>query len=90
MAASLTLRFEEGGEGEVTTLSGNILTAVAPSAFPPGKPMSFSVVLAENEVLALEGRSLGSRRRPDGRFDLRMRLVNLRREARDRLTLALE
>ena len=89
MAASLTLRFEEGAEGEVTGLSDNILTAVAPSAFPPGRPMSFSVVLAEDEVLALEGRSLGSRKRSDGRFDMRMRLVNLRREARDRLTQAL-
>jgi hypothetical protein len=69
-----------GGEGELVGYAKNVLELVAPMAFAPGQPARFEV-----GELALEGRSLGSRRREDGRFVVRFRLISLRREDREKL-----
>lgn len=68
-------------EGELVGYAKNVIELVVPMPFAPGQPARFAV-----EGLALEGRSLGSRKREDGRFQVRLRLVSLRREQR----LALE
>ncbi len=68
-------------EGELVGYAKNVIELVAPMPLAPGQPARFTV-----EGLALEGRSLGSRKREDGRFQVRIRLVSLRREQR----LALE
>lgn len=57
-----------------------VLTLICPAPYAPGQPMRFSV-----DGVALEGKSLGSKRQPDGRFEVRLRLVNLRKEHREML-----
>ena len=77
-----------GGEGEALAFAGEVLTCALPRAFAPGAPIELSVV-AEGEAVALRAKSIGSKRRDDGRFEVRMRLVNLRREHREALSRAL-
>ncbi|MCA9529452.1 MAG: hypothetical protein KC543_04895 [Myxococcales bacterium] len=76
------------GEGEVRSFDGRTLTFVSPAAYAPGAPVSMTVLVGGAPV-GLEGRSLGSRRLPDGRFEARMRMVNLRRSTRETLIAAL-
>jgi len=76
-------RFEAGFEGETLAFAGEILELCLPRAFAPGAPVRFDLALPEiGEPLALAGRTIGSKRREDGRFHVRVRLTNLRREAR--------
>jgi hypothetical protein len=75
------LRLATGEEGEATAIEGNLLTFLSPRAFAPGAPIRFST-LGEAER-SFEGRTIGSKRVEDGRFEVRMRFVNLRREDRE-------
>lgn len=75
----IVVRFAEG-EGALVGYAKNVVELVSPTSFAPGQPARFEVA-----ELALEGRSLGSRKRDDGRFMVRFRLISLRREDRDRL-----
>jgi hypothetical protein len=84
---SVALRLP-GGDGEALHCEGERLAMVSPKAFAPGQPIAFDAMLADG-TLSLEGRSLGSKRRPDGRFDVRVRLINLSRHGRERLVRAL-
>ena len=68
--------------------AGGILTVVSERAYAPGEPARATVELSDG-ALEIEGKSIGSKRRPDGTFDVRFRLLNLRREARERLERAL-
>lgn len=83
---SVGVRFA-GGEGHVASLAGEVLAIVASRAFAPGTPMSFTIDV--DPPIALEGRALGSRRREDARFDVRIRLVSFRRTDRERLEASL-
>jgi len=78
------IRLEGGEEGEATSFDGGTLTLLSPRAFAPGAPIQFSS-LGEPER-SFEGRTLGSKRMDDGRFEVRLRLVNLRRSDRELLT----
>lgn len=78
------LRLSTGEEAELVSLAGVQAAIVSPRAFAPGAPLSFEVRL-EDGPLALEGKSHGSRRRDDGRYDVRLRMVNMRRSERLRL-----
>jgi len=69
-----------GGEGELLALSGENLEVVSPKAFAPGAPVRFEV-----EEMELKGRCVKCKRGDDGRFELRLRMVNLRRAHRERL-----
>ena len=75
----IAVRIAEG-EGELVGYAKNVIELVSPTSFAPGQPARFEVA-----ELALEGRSLGSRKRDDGRFTVRFRLISLRREDRARL-----
>jgi hypothetical protein len=77
------LRLATGEEGEAIAIDGNLLTLLSPRAFAPGAPIQFST-LGEAER-SFEGRTIGSKRVEDGRFEVRMRFVNLRREDREAL-----
>ena len=77
----MKLRLATGEEGEATAIDGNLLTLLSPRAFAPGAPICFST-LGEAER-SFEGRTIGSKRLEDGRFEVRMRFVNLRREDRE-------
>lgn len=78
------VRDARGGEGEAVSLAGEILHVVLGHPYAPGAPISMRLTRADGEV-ALEGRTIGSKRRDDGRFDVRLRLVNLTRDHRARL-----
>ena len=77
-------KFSTGQEGEVLGYDHPVLRFVSPIAFSPGKPMTFRLVSAHGE-LDMQGKSIGSKRRTDNRFDVRVRVVNLRRTERELL-----
>lgn len=81
-------RLETGEEAELVAMRGETLSLVSPRAFAPGAPVRLTALLEEGE-LSLSGKSLGSKRRDDARFDVRARLISLRREERERLAAAL-
>ncbi len=76
----VAIELVSGERGEAVSLHGEVLTIISPKAFAPGAPVSLSV-----ESAALRGKSRGSKRRDDGRFDVRLRLVSLTREERAHL-----
>ena len=71
-------------EGALEHVEGLVVRLRAPKAFPPGQPLAFTLQCAGTE-LRYEARSIGSKRRDDGAFELRARLINLRKEAREAL-----
>ena len=75
---------DSGEEGRAERLDGNVLTLLSPRAFAPGSPIRFSVVRNDGS-LSLEGRTIGSKRIDPHHFEVRMRLVNLRRADRELL-----
>ncbi|HEY8432146.1 MAG TPA: hypothetical protein VIL20_27405 [Sandaracinaceae bacterium] len=81
---SAPVELASGGSGEAVAWAGEVLSLVLPRAFAPGAPIAFSIAL-EGGALSLSGKTVGSKRRADGRFDVRVRLLNLRREERARL-----
>lgn len=85
MSAGLTL--DDGARGEAVRVDGEVLEAVLPRAFAPGAPARME--LDGDAPIPIEGKTIGSKRRDDGRFDVRMRLINLRREHRAALESAL-
>jgi hypothetical protein len=68
--------------GTIIDIAGLIVTLRSPNAFPPGQPLEFT--LAESS-LHLQARSIGSKRSASGDFELRVRLINLRKAAREAL-----
>jgi len=78
------LRLDSGEEGEALRFEGHLLTFVGPRAFAPGSPIRFEVS-AEGGPRSFEGRTIGSKRVEGGRFEVRMRFVNLRRVDRELL-----
>ena len=83
----IRLTLEGGGEGEAVRLEGQHLTAVFARAFAPGAPIPFTAAL--ETPITLRGKSLGSKRREDGRFTVRMRLISLRKIERAALEAGL-
>lgn len=73
--------------GTLLAREGLLLTLVSPKAYPPGQPLSLTLSLPAGP-LALEGRSLGSKKREPTGYELRVRLLNLRRETREALEQA--
>lgn len=72
------------GTAVATGLQGEIVALISPKAFAPGQPLTFTLP-AEHGAAEIQGKSLGSKRRADGRFDVRVRLVNIHRSMRERL-----
>jgi hypothetical protein len=70
-------------EAEALSFDGTVLILRSPRAFAPGSPIRF-VALSEEGERPLEGRALGSKR-IDEQFEVRIRFVNLRKEARELL-----
>jgi hypothetical protein len=62
---------------------GDVLSLICPSAFAPGQPVELKASSEHStESITVVGKSGGSKRRPDGAFDVRLRLHSLRREQR--------
>ena len=75
------LQVEGGPEGEALAYAKEVLVLSLPKAFPPGMPMKVTCFV-QDAVLVLRGKSIGSKRAPEGTYSVRLRLVGLRREAR--------
>ncbi|MFW2389403.1 MAG: hypothetical protein ACN4G0_13770 [Polyangiales bacterium] len=80
----MKVRLESGEEAEATAYDGNLLTLRSPRAFAPGAPIRFETA-DDEQARSFEGRTIGSKRIDDQAFEVRMRFVNLRREARELL-----
>lgn len=78
------VRVAEGGQGEAIAVAGEVMHIVLERAYAPGAPLTLELDHASG-TLALRGKTIGSKRREDGRFDVRLRLVSLRREDREKL-----
>ncbi|MGE0789582.1 MAG: hypothetical protein AB7S26_28175 [Sandaracinaceae bacterium] len=72
-----------GESAEAHALSGEQLRLVVSRAFAPGTPLRMIVQL--DDGIEIAGKATGSKRMADGRFDVPVRLVNLRRDARERI-----
>jgi hypothetical protein len=83
----LALRISPELEALAVDYDGTRLHFVASQAFPPGKPLSM-ILHSEDTALSLEARSLGSKNRQDGQFDVQARLINLARNTRTALERA--
>ncbi len=81
---AIEMRIEGELSGMASACDGHVLWGSSPRAFPPGKPLTLEL-LPGAAPLQLATRVIGSKRRDDGSFELRVRLVNLRKEARARL-----
>lgn len=77
-----------GGPMEMTSYDGAEITLVATVALAPGKPVRLRVTVGET-ALELEAKSHGSKRREDGRFEVRLRPVSWRREQAEAVREAL-
>lgn len=73
-----------GGQGEAISFAGEVMHLVLERAFAPGAPLSLELAHPSGSM-SLTGKTIGSKRREDGRFDVRLRLVSLRREDRAKL-----
>jgi len=81
---SLKIRLDSGEDAEARTFDGALLTLLSPRAFAPGAPIRFVLVLDGGER-PFEGRTIGSKRVDEVRFEVRIRFVNLRRADRELL-----
>jgi len=86
--ALLRARTERGFELEVLALEGEMLDVRSPQALPPGLPLRITLELSPE--VSVETRTVRSQRQDAGAFALRLRLVSLRREARQVLADALK
>jgi hypothetical protein len=87
-ANRVDVRFGDGSEGHAVAFERTIMHAVGDNAYAPGRPLELTLRL-EGEAVEVRGKAIGSKKRDDGRFDLRIRLIDLRRDDRARLEAAL-
>jgi hypothetical protein len=84
---ALPIQLLDGGRALAVAYSSAGLSLICECAYPPGKPLALTAELGGG-MLALQGKSGGSRRRADGRYDVTLRLISLRREQREQLERA--
>ena len=76
--------FADGAQVRVIRYEAGVLGIICDGAHPPGRPLELRLQVGD-APLVLHGKSAGSKRREDQRFDVRLRLHSLRREDRARL-----
>jgi len=81
-AYKVQLIVSEGDAGEVLGFDGSQLTFLSSKAFAPGQPIQFAII-GEDLVMDLNGKSQGSKRRADEFFEVRIKVINLRRTDRE-------
>jgi hypothetical protein len=79
--------FGDGAQALAMSWDGALLRLACDRAHPPGRPLELTLRLASG-ALTLRGKSAGSKRRSDERFDVRVRLHSLRRSDREQLDAA--
>lgn len=83
----IAMRIEEIGKAELVHFAGEVVLFVSERAFAPGKPLDVHAAFNDGEA-PFKLKVIGSRRREDGRFDVRARVINLTKDVRDRLQRA--
>ncbi|MBN1655027.1 MAG: hypothetical protein JXA30_14760 [Deltaproteobacteria bacterium] len=81
---AVRFRVSTGEEGEARAFSDPILTLICERAFPPGRPITMTLYTDRGQ-LALQAKTIGSRREIEQRYEVRVRMINLRRMERDLL-----
>jgi hypothetical protein len=82
--SELNVSLADGTQALAVNYDLHTLHLVCARAYPPGKPLALRAELS-GEVLDLQGKSARSKLRSDGRYDVSLRLVSLRREQRTAL-----
>jgi hypothetical protein len=85
--ATHAVHVSDGARGTALSYAGERIELVLDRAYPPGRPLSFSVTLPTGP-LPLQGKAQGSKRRDDTRFTVHVKLTSLRREHRATLEQA--
>ena len=80
-SAAAPVRIAGEHDGELLELSGLQLRLRSPKAFPPGQPLTLQLP----PDVKLEARAIGSKRLDESSFELRVRLINLRKDTREAL-----
>lgn len=78
----------DGSVAQLLAYEGGLLRLRSVHAWAPGAPMTLSSASLPSPNSSLQGRAIGSKRQADGSFEVRVRLVNLRREQRRLLEAA--
>lgn len=79
--------FDDGATGQAVAFDGAVIECVVSIPQAPGRPVEVVLQFADGP-LTLRTRSRGSRRVDEGRFQVKLRPVALRREERTRLEAA--
>lgn len=87
MTSSLGPARIDGAEGHASAFDGEMIVLVLSRPLAPGTPFR-GVVAIETGEIAIEGRATRSKRTADGTFEVRARLISLRRDDRERLLAA--
>jgi hypothetical protein len=77
-------KISTGEQGTVRDFEEPLMTLLSPKAFAPGQPLALTLI-ADDSQLVLQGKTIGSKREPDDRYVVRVRVVNLRRTDRNLL-----
>lgn len=77
----------EGNDGHAVAFDGAVIECLVTAPQAPGRPVDIVLQLGDGR-LTLRTKSRGSRRADDGRFQVWLRPVALRREERARLQAA--
>lgn len=75
------IRWEGGGEAKLVRMTGELVSLISTTPHPPGSRVRG--VLDDGTPLTLKTHV--SKKRDDGSFDLEGRLLDLRRDVRERL-----
>lgn len=77
---------KQGHTLELVAFDGKLFTFVSPRAFAPGQPLVVEVELGVGHTLDLK--SIGSKKRDDGSFEVRARASTLTKATREALASA--
>jgi hypothetical protein len=80
---NISARGKNGDEMQLVGFDGKLFELNGPRAFAPGNPLVIELALGSGHTLELK--SIGSKKRDDGRFDIRARATTLTKGARDAL-----
>lgn len=86
--SELPLRIGAELHGAALSCGPEVLVFLSPKAFPPGQPLTLTLFPDGDDAVELQARCIGSKLQQDQRFEVRARLINLNRRAREQLNLA--
>ena len=82
----INMRSADGEAATLATYEGQFVTLLMARAYAPGQPLSFEVTL--DETFSIPMKCSNSRRQPDGRFEVRARILSIKKTERAQLEAA--